>query len=176
MVINETPNEDLSEASPAVDLTGLDAIYQAVMDQSLATGPARTVILHLQPVLSAPSGAAVTHRAFEYDPIMGGGFRTAPTERAPAVHKEHRQVSYKAHIKHGPTDIDRDGPLGRVADNEVQITTVISSEKHIRDAIELEIDGRKYKLSRGPRPIGWRSAQYLISIWAEHESVSDGAK
>lgn len=175
MVINETPNEDLSQAG-GIDLTGLDAIYEAVMDQSLTTGPARTVTLHLQPVLSASSGAAVTHRAFEYDPIMKTGFRIGPTERAPGVHKEYRQVQYKAHIKHGPTDLNSDDPLGRVADNEIQITTVIGSEKHIRDALELEVDGRKYKLSRGPRPIGWQAAKYLISIWAEHESVSDGAK
>jgi len=175
MVRNETPNEDLSQGA-SFDFPDYESLYETVIDASLSS-LGRTVTIHLQPILSAPSGtAAPSHQAYRYDPFIKQGFRPAPVERQPNIHKEPRIVQYTAHIKHGPADIDEGTPLGRLSENEVQITTVAGSEAHIRDAVAITIDGRRYKLRAGPRPIGLGEVKYMISIWQEDASIEDGAK
>jgi len=175
MVRNETPNEDLSEGA-SFAFPDYEALYEEVIDSSF-TNLGRTVTFHLQPILSSPSGTPQpTHQAYKINPFTREGFRPAPVERQPAVHKEQRIVQYTAHVRHGPADIDQGTPLGRLADNEVQLTTVSGSEEHLRDAIAMTIDGRRFKLRAGPRPIGLGSVKYLISIWQEDPSAEDGAK
>lgn len=175
MVRQETPNEDFGQTG-GFTFPDVEAIFESAIDASFATGPARTITLHLDPILSAASGTMVTNKAFRYDPFNKEAFRPAPVERSPGVHKEKRKVAYKAHIKHGPTDIDDEStPLGRIFQNEVQITTDSGSTSDILGALYAEIDGSLYKLSRGPRPIGWGTVKYLISVWTEADDVLDGA-
>jgi hypothetical protein len=176
MVRQETSNQDFGQTNSFV-FPDYSTLYESVMDAAFATGPARTIILHLQPIVSLPSGAAPTHEAFRVNPFFNEAPRPAPVERSAGIHKEPRYVNYSAQIKHGPTDIDDGGtPLGRLSTNEVQTTTDIAGEQHLRDALAATIDGRMYKISRGPRPIGWKTAKYLITVWEEIQDVPDGAK
>lgn len=174
MVRNETPNEDLSQGA-VFPFPDYEALYEEVIDASL-TAMGRTVTFHLQPILSKPSGTTPSHPAFEYNPFTKQAMRPAKVERAPGIHQEQRIVQYTAHVRHGPADIDHGTPLGRLAENEVQLTTVAGSETHLRNAIAMTIDGRRFTLRAGPRPIGLGSVKYLISIWQEDPSIEDGAK
>jgi len=175
MAHQEASNEDFGEAG-SFSFPDLDSLYETVIDASFATGPTRTITLHLEPIFSAASGITVTHDAFRFNPFFGEAERPAPVERDAGVHRESRFVQYTAHIKHGPTAIDDDStPLGRLATNEVQTTLSISADAHVRGAIFMSADGRMYKLARGPRPIGWETAKYLIVVWEEVSNVQDGA-
>jgi len=174
MVRNETPNEDLSQGA-SFPFPDYEALYEEVIDSTLI-GMGRTIVIHLEPVLSAPSGAPPAHQAYRYNPHTKQAWRPAPVERSPGIHKEQRTVRYTAHVRHGPADIDQGTPLGRLAENEVQTTTVAGSEGDVRDAIAMSIDGRRFTLRAGPRPIGLGSVKYLISIWQEDPSIEDGAK
>ena len=171
----EASNEDFGQTG-GFSFPDFSTIYEAIFDASFASGPARTITLHLEPILSAASGTVVTHDAFRFNPFFGEAERPAPVERNAGAHREERFVQYTAHVKHGPTAIDDDStPLGRLFANEVQTTLDIGSETHVRDAIFASIDGRMYKMSRGPRPIGWSTAKYLIVVWEEVSEVQDGA-
>lgn len=174
MVRQETPNEDFGQTEGFV-FPDVSSIYESAMDAAFVGAPSRTITLHLEPILSVASGTAVTHDAFRYDPFSGEALRPAPVERHAGVHKEKRIVSYKAQIKHGPTEIDDDStPLGRLFQNEVQITTDSGASSHIMNALYAEIDGSLYKLTRGPRPIGWGTVKYMISVWTEADGLLDG--
>lgn len=174
MVRQETPNQDFSEGN-SFAFPDYEALYEEVIDSSF-TALGRTVTFHLQPILSKPSGTAPTSPAYEYNPFTKQAWRPAAIERSPGVHKEQRIVQYKAHVRHGPADINTGTPLGRLAENEVQLTTVAGSETHMRDAVAMTVDGRRFTLRAGPRPIGLGSVKYLISIWQEDPSIEDGAK
>jgi hypothetical protein len=175
MAREETPNQDLSQAGSF--FPDLDALYESVIDDALLNGPARIVRIHLTPILSAASGTTpINPQAHEYNPFMRQAFRPAPIERYTGTHKETRYVEYKANVRHGPADLQQGSPVGRLEANDVQTTTVIGAEQDIRNAISMEVDGKRYKLSAGPRPIGWQSAKYLITVWREIQAESEGTK
>lgn len=141
--------------------------YHSLMDSSFfALG--RTIVLHLTPEKTVDaSGVEASTPAVHYNPFMRRGGRQVPstisTTRTPAVIVVHRDVSYAAHIKHGPKDADDKGGV-ELLDDEVQTTTLIESQKHINGSLTATIDGRRFNLE-STRPIGFRDVRYLISKW-----------
>ncbi len=141
--------------------------YAGLMDSSFfALG--RTIVLHLVPEKTIDtSGVQASTPAVHYNPFMRRSGRQVPstisTTRTPAVTLVHRDVSYAAHIKHGPKDSDDKGGI-ELFDGEAVTTTVIASSKHINGAITATIDNRRYNLE-WTRPIGFRDIRYLISKW-----------
>ena len=158
MVTESTPNEDFGQNS-GFAFPNFDTIYEAIFDASFASGPTRTIMLHLDPILSTSSGL-VTHEAFQYNPLLGEAIRSAPIERQPGVTKDPHIMNLTAHVKHGPTAIDDEStPLGRLSANEVQTTTDIDDEQFIRNG-GIRLD---------------HILKYLIAVWIEFQDVPDGA-
>jgi hypothetical protein len=158
-----------------------EALYRDVMDASFLDidGPVRKITLHLTPVRTQSSGLVDANvpnkRPIQYNPYLGRAARPAPisisSTRTPAVQHIPRDVKYDAHIRHGiRTDVTEDVGIELKA-NQVATTTIIESGAHIGEAESATIDGRRYRLHAGPRPIGFRSTRYLISIW---EQIPEG--
>ncbi len=141
--------------------------YHSIIDSSFfALG--RTIVIHLEPEkIIDTSGLQASTPAVRYNPFQRGAGRQVPstisTTRTPGVQFVHRDVSYIAHIKHGPKDPDDKGGVPLTKD-EVQTTTLIESSQHIKRGITATIDTRRYTLD-STRPIGLRDARYLISKW-----------
>lgn len=141
--------------------------YHSIIDSSFfALG--RTIVLHLEPEkIIDTSGLQASTPAVRYNPFQRGAARQVPstisTTRTPGVQFIHRDVSYIAHIKHGPKDADDKGGVELTKD-EVQTTTLIASSQHINGAITATIDGKRYTFESS-RQIGLRDTRYLISKW-----------
>jgi hypothetical protein len=145
-----------------------EQLYNDAMDASFAA-LGRDVVFHLPPEKSISSGLAqAAIPAMQYNPFQGRAPRPAPniisTTKEPAVEFVHRDVIYRAHIKHGPTDRDESG--GVALDNDhVQLTTVIESLEHIKNAESATIDGLRFKFE-SIRTIGLQQARYIMSVWS----------
>ncbi len=149
--------------------------YRTIIDSSyFALG--RNVTLHLVPEkLIDTDGAEASTPAVHYNSFQRRGRRVPSqisTTRSPAVKITHRDVTYQAHIKHGPKGDDDKGGIA-LLDGEVQLTTLIASHPHIRSALTATIDGMRYKLEWA-RPIGFQEVRYLISKWKIINEVQNG--
>lgn len=153
-------SQDLSQALPILDGTVLDTIYEQMIDTTLVQF-GRDVILHIEPAKNLPAVNADT-----YNPFTGGydkrldddntgnkGYTVTPIT-----------VTYRAHVKHGPAPISDQNPFD-LNTNQIAITTVYGAMSDILESKELEVDGMRFLLDKGPRPIGFASTKYIISVW-----------
>lgn len=160
---NKPANQDLSQAfTGLLNGAALDALYESTIDATLVQF-GRDVIMHLEPARNLPNLNA-TH----YNPFTGGQDHRLDASNSftgnKGVELTPIQVTYRAHIKHGPIVKSEQEPFS-VNENEVAITTVYSSMQDIEKCVELEVDGLRFVLSYGPRPIGFATAKYIISVW-----------
>ncbi len=144
-----------------------EQLYNNAMDASFAA-LGRDIVLHLTPEKYVSSGILEANSpALQYNPFQGRAARPAPniisTTRQPATEFIHRDVTYKAHIRHGPKDDDETGGAALLRD-EVQTTTVIESLQHLQAAESATIDGVRCKLE-AIRPIGLQDRRYVIARW-----------
>lgn len=159
-MVEKPANQDLSQNLPIFDGTALDTLYEQMIDTTL-TQFGRDIILHLEPAKNLPAVNTDT-----YNPFTGGfdkrlddsntgnkGYAVTPIT-----------VTYKAHIKHGPAIISDQTPFD-LNNNQIAITTVYGAMSDILEAKELEADGLRFLLDKGPRPIGFASTKYIISVW-----------
>ena len=151
--------------------------YSSLMDSSFAA-LGRNIVLHLTPtkVIDASGVQANTKTAVHYNPFMGRAARPVPstisTTRQPAVTVTYRDVTYVAHIKHGPVEADENGGIALERD-EVTTTTVIASLPHLGECTTATIGGNRYSLE-WTRPIGFQDRRYVISKWKETNEVENG--
>lgn len=144
-----------------------EQLYNQTMDASFAA-LGRDIVLHLTPEKYVSSGLLQANiPALQYNPFQGRAARPAPniisTTREPATEFIHREVTYKAHIRHGPKDDDEKGGLVLLR-NEIQTTTVVESLKHIYEAETATIDGVRCTLD-SVRKIGLQDSRYIIVKW-----------
>jgi len=144
-----------------------EQLYNNAMDASFAA-LGRDIILHLTPEKSVSSGLLEANvPALQYNPFQGRAARPAPniisTTKQPAVEFTHRDVTYRAHIRHGPKDTDDTGGVSLLK-GQVQTTTVIESLHHIEEAETATIDGLRFRFLMA-RPIGFQDKRYIISTW-----------
>lgn len=158
------PSDDgsFSHVQPA-----MEECYASLMDSSFAA-LGRNIVLHLTPVrVVDASGVQTSTSAVHYNPFMGRAARPVPstisTTRQPAVVHTHRDVTYVAHLRHGPKDADDKGGVELLTD-EVQTTTVLASLSHITECESATIDGRRFVLDSS-RIIGFQNARYVICKW-----------
>ena len=149
--------------------------YHAIFDSSF-TALGRVIVLHLTPEKSIDvSGLQASTPAVHYNPFTRGTSRSVPsqisTTRSKGVELVHRDVSYSAHIKHGPKDADDNGGVALLR-GEVMTTTLVETKPHIDSALSATIDGRRYQLEWS-RPIGFRDVRYLISKWSSINEVEN---
>lgn len=146
-------------------------LYNDIFDSSFANAAlTRSITLHLIPIKQEASGITQAGRpAVQYNPYLGRGARPAPinisTTRTPAARFTPRDVSYNAHIKHGPTESPLQDTGIELDVNQVATTTLIESESHVVEAESATIDGKRYQLHKPPRQIGWRNRSYIITVW-----------
>lgn len=141
--------------------------YASLMNSSFAA-LGRNIVLHLMPQRSLDaSGIQASTQAVQYNPFMGRAARPVPntisTTRAPGVVHTHRDVTYVAHLRHGPKDADDQGGVELLKD-EVQSTLVLDALEHVIECETATIDGRRYKME-SYRKIGFQNARYLIVKW-----------
>lgn len=153
-----------------------ESCYASFMDSSFAA-LARNIVLHLTPEkVIDTSGTQASTLAVHYNPFQGRAGRRTPstisTTRQPAVIHTHRNVTYAAHIKHGPKDPDDNGGVA-LSDNEVQTKLVIAATPHINGALSATIDGRRYK-RESVRQIGFQTPRYIIVTWSAINEKENG--
>ena len=153
-----------------------EQLYNDAMDASFAA-LARDVIIHLPPEKSMSSGLMNANiPAMQYNPFAGRAPRPAPniisTTKEPAVEFVHRDVTYKAHIRHGPIAKDESGGVA-LEQGQVQLTTVVESLVHLKNAESVTVDGLRYK-SETIRHIGLQQTRYIISVWTRINEQQDG--
>jgi hypothetical protein len=173
-MIDVTPNQPFDSSFPWPEL---DALYRNVMDGAFldTSGPAREITLHLTPVRLRASGITTApvpnRRPIQYNPFVGRAPRPAPinvsTTRTPGVRHIARDVTYLAQIRHGarPEELEEVGI--ELQTNQVATTTIIESQAHINEAENATIDGKRYQKHAGPKPIGFKTVRYLITVWEE---------
>lgn len=159
--MSEKPaNQDLSQGLlNLVNGSSLNTIYEQFIDASL-TQFGRDVTFHLQPGKNLTAPNAKNYNAF------GGGQDPRILNDNKGVVISPIFVRYRAHIKHGPVLLDNENSI-QLDKNEVSLTTVYESLSDISKCIEAEIDGSRFVLSHGPRPIGFGVPKYIISIWSK---------
>jgi len=144
-----------------------ETCYDSIFDSSFAA-LGRNIVLHLTPQKSIDtSGVQASTPAVHYNPFQRRAGRQVPstisTTRVPAVRLIHRDVTYSAHVKHGPKDPNENGGM-ELLKNEVMTTTVVASKPHLSQAQSATIDGSRYTLE-SIRPIGFRDVRYIIAKW-----------
>lgn len=144
-----------------------EQIYNQAIDSSFAV-LGRDIVLHLVPEHYVSSGIIqASVPALQYNPFQGRAPRPAPnvisTTKQPATEFIHRDVTYKAHIRHGPKDDDAEGGASLLRD-EIQTTTVVESTDHILAAETATIDGIRCILD-SVRPVGLQTRRYVIAKW-----------
>lgn len=144
-----------------------EQLYNNAMDASFAA-LGRDIVIHLTPERYVSSGIIQANvPGLQYNPFQGRAARPAPnvisTTQQPATEFIHRDVTYKAHIRHGPKDDDETGGAALLRD-QIQTTTVIESLDHLNAAETATIDGIRCKLE-STRLIGLQSRRYVIARW-----------
>ena len=144
-----------------------EQLYNDAMDASFAA-LGRDIVIHLSPEKYVSSGIIQANSpALQYNPFQGRSARPAPniisTTKQPAVEFIHRDVTYKAHIRHGPKDDDESGGVALLRD-EIQTTTIVESLAHLQASETATIDGLRCKLE-SVRNIGLQNRRYVIARW-----------
>lgn len=151
--------------------------YHSIFDSSFAA-LGRNIVLHLTPEKSLDaSGLQASTPAVHYNPFDRRGGRSVPsqisTTRTPAVKLVHRDVTYAAHIKHGPKDADDNSGV-ELLEDEAMTTLLIEAEPHVNQCQSATIDGRRYNVE-SVRQIGFRDRRYIIVKWkAINEKENNG--
>ncbi len=156
-------NENFAAASGIIDSAFLESIYHSVMDETYDTnGISRTVVLHLDPSIEQDVTTQSQPAPQQYSPYFGRVPVPRQNTRNPGVKITPRDVRYEAQIRIGPIKADEDTEgIGDLADNEAMITLVVESLPHLRQTINVEIEGRKYSIDN-TRPIGFSQRRYIM--------------
>lgn len=157
-------NQHLGAASGAINnIAFLENIYHSFMDEAMVKlSGDRFVIMHLPPIQEQDVSTQVQRAPQQYNPF----FQRVPVPNTNTRHTgtkiTPRDVVYNAHIKVGPVkDNDRTG-IGELNVNEAMITVVIEALPHVNEALSMSIEGRRYRKSGDPRPIGFSRRRYLM--------------
>lgn len=172
---NVTPHGIPSDDGSFSDIQNeFEDCYSSIMDSSFAA-LGREITLHLIPKKTEDTATQAQAPATRYNPHSRGRGRQVPTSisstRVPAVEITHRDVTYIAHIKHGPKEANDNSGV-RLEENEVQLTTVIQSKLHITSALSVTVDNMRYNLD-SIRPIGLQNPRYIISKWKMINEAQD---
>lgn len=170
-----TANEDLTQASGVLPIGSMASIYEGLMDNALSE-LGRSITVHLEPTIQAnPTVTNPSTQHGAYNPFFHGSSRPTAGGQQKGVRVTHRDVVYTAHIKHGPRPLDDTGGMGTLEEDEAQTTTVYESLTDIERAVSATIDGERFVLARGPRPIGFNSTKYLMCVWKRIVEKEEGS-
>jgi hypothetical protein len=154
-------NEDFSAASGIVNIGGLQSIYKSIIDETFVD-MGRTVVFHLEPKRSVNPNTTAQPQANSFNPF----FQAVPVARTnTGVHGVEftpRDVQYTAHIRVGPLKggDDQTG-MGDLKANEAQLTLDIGALDHVKDALSVTVEGRRYRIDE-TRPVGLTKRDYML--------------
>lgn len=154
-------NQDLTASSGIINMPFLEQVYHSIIDETfLDLG--RTVTLHLSPEVQQDTVTQSQPAPQQYNPFFGRTPVPRTNTRNPGVKITHRDVQYAAHIKIGPLKEGDDAMgIGNLLANEAAITLVIEALPHIKEALSVSIEGRRYSIDE-TRPIGFSNRRYII--------------
>lgn len=165
-------DQDLSQSSGIINFPRLNEIYEAFIDMSLV-GMGQTITLHLPPSIKENINTQVSpFQGQQYSPFFGGAARYPDITKRSAVEVTPRDLPYTAHVKIGPMELDDKMGIGRLEANEAMTTTSRESEVYLRQCYAATINGRKYTLKEGLRPVGLIDKKYIMAVWVE---MNEGA-
>jgi hypothetical protein len=159
-----TNNEDLTAGSGIINMPFLENVYHSFMDEALADlgGQRVPVVFHLAPMIEQDPITQSQKAPQQYNPYFGRTPVPLTNTRNPGTKITQRDVSYTAHIVIGPLKPANDlMGIGYLKDNEAMITVVIEALQHVKEALSVSIEGRRYSVET-TRPIGFSVRRYLM--------------
>lgn len=169
MVLLPSP-ESFSSASGIVNMPLLNAYYRSFIDESFLD-MGRLITLHLPPIKQQDPTTQSQTQPSQYNPYFGRVQAPKTNRRNTGVTITHRDVQYTAHIVVGPVRGDDTKGIGDLADNQVAVTLAIAALDHVKQALSMSIEGRRYQIDE-TRPIGLTQRDYLIVIGTEIDEAS----
>jgi hypothetical protein len=154
-------NEDFSAASGVVNIGALQSIYKRVMDETFVD-MGRVVTFHLEPLREASNTTIQQPQANRFNPF----FQAVPVARTTTgvhgVEITPRDVQYTAHVRVGPLKggDDQTG-MGDLKANECQLTLHIGALGHVKEALSVTVEGRRYRIDE-TRPVGLTKRDYML--------------
>jgi len=158
-MVEKPSNQDFSQALPNIlNVPGLEQIYEQFMDASFNFS--RNITLVMPPGKTLNSSST-------YNPLTEGQDRRL-NQSSDFGDKGYTvtpiTVIYKAHIRHGPAPLDRENAFA-MNENDCYTTTDYNSITDLQNCVEAIIDGKKFRMTKGPRPIGFSLTKYVITMW-----------
>jgi hypothetical protein len=161
MTISVPSREDFSAASGIVNIGGLQSIYKRVIDETFVD-MGRPITIHLEPRRTADNTTISQPQANRYSPFFGGVPVPRTTTQIHGVQITPRDVQYTAHIRVGPiVEGDDKTGMGELKANELMLTLHINALDHVKQALSVTVEGRRYKVI-DTRPVGLTKRDYLL--------------
>ena len=159
-------NENFAASSGLIDVPFMENLYHSIIDE-MFIDLGRTVVFHLEPEIQQDTTTQQQAAPQQYNPFFRRTAVPNHTTRSPGVRISTREVQYEAQIKVGPMIAGNDDTgMGDIAENEAVITVVIEALQHVREALSVSIEGRRYSVEE-TRPIGFSKRLYLMVKLAE---------
>lgn len=154
-------NEDFSAGSGIVNIGALQSIYKSVMDETFSD-MGRTVVFHLEPSRTVSQNTVAQPQANTFNPFFQGVPVPRTTTGVHGVEITPRDVQYTAHIRVGPmkSGDDQTG-MGDLKANEAQLTLHIGALDHVKSALSVTVEGRRYRIDE-TRPVGLTKRDYML--------------
>ncbi len=174
-MIFETPLQDFTASSGIINGAFMENIYHSIIDNTFIE-LGRDIILHLEPMVEQDLSTQIQPQQSQFNPFFGRVQSPRTNTRSAGVRYTPRDVVYKAHIAIGPLDKKDDLlGIGNLKDNEIQLTLPIEALNHVKEALSVSVEGRRYDI-RETRPIGFSTRRYIIVIGEEINEVDSSVQ
>lgn len=163
-------NQDLTASSGIINHAFLESVYHSIIDETFID-LGRTITLHLEPEKQQDVITQSQPAPQQYNPFFGRTPVPQTNTRNAGVRITPRDVEYDAQIVVGPLKATEDtGGIGDLLQNEAMITLVIEALPHIKEAISVSIEGRRYSIAE-TRPIGFSVRRYIMCKLKEIQEI-----
>ena len=169
-----TSLENFGAASGLFNTGQLEDVYHSFMDTAFVE-LARTITLHLEPIKEQDVTTQSQSQAQQINPYFGGRVPVPKSNtRGTGVKITHRDVNYSAQISVGPLIRQDDlTGMGNLKKNEAVITIAIEGLAHLKEAISISVEGRRYRLDR-TKPIGFSVRRFVMAKLIEIQETETG--
>lgn len=155
--------EDFGAASGLINFGNLENIYHSIIDETFvglggSRGPA---VIHLPPIKEQDTQTQGGPQAQQYNPFFGRSAQPSSRTRNTGVKITPRDIQFTVHARIGPHGGDDLQGIGDLKDNEIAFTFPIEALDHVKDALSISFEGRRYEVDE-TRPIGFTVRRYLI--------------
>jgi len=165
-MVLENSLQDFSAGSGLIDMPFLESLYHSVIDETFMD-IGRNITLHLPPIVEQDAPTQGQPQSAQYNSYFGRTPAPRTNTRGTGTKITPRDVIYKAQIKVGPMkEGDDTTGMGDLKANQAMITIAIEGLGHVKDAISISIEGRRYTVDE-TRPIGFSQRRYVMCLLTE---------